>query len=523
MGLENIKELSNSAELIRQETLEGMNSAERVGGLFVRLITCINNSLSTEEGIRESSDNRIIGQYQAAIENNKNALEKVLALQKEFILLQELVNSKANNSEIQNLISGLRNDLDLLDHDNATNAIESFREILAFLDGIKDDETLLAKLAEIKGIISDESGARQTADNEIFRKINWLDNRDKHKVINLNENDDIDGPYLTRAVPEEYATLEAALQEVKSNHEVTFGTILTFYNGKKYLRYQFCPKPVRVYTDEGNVESQAIALPQYTDVGNPDSWVRLPDDSDLAKLAELKESAGLEIYNFGALNFDFTDVNWSPVIPQDAICSQIDGIFSAWEAGKKIVGRFVVTKRVQQGNSSSMVTQPFDSFTIDYGGEDSHTHNPSLRFHCVSVDTSDSNIRVRSVRVYFSKYNEGEGFTYMYGASSMSQIDIPSSMNFNDWRTRLTTLETKAPTIEITDDDIVALLPSVEAGISTLELDEAQTVAVDAVNAAHVNEKFEQFRAQLARELERGRKRMQFNNPENTTDNGIEQ
>lgn len=271
-------------------------------------------------------------------------------------------------------------------------------------------------------------------------------------------------------------------------------------------------------SDEAGIEAQSAPMSPNSNIANPDNWRRL------ATIEEVNAALdALQIYNFGTLELDFTSDNWFTIIPQDAICPQTDGIFAAWEAGKKIVGRFVVTKRVQQGNSSSMVTQPFDSFTIDYGGEDSHTHNPSLRFHCVSVDTSDSNIRVRSVRVYFSKYNEGEGFKYMYGASSMSQIDIPSSMNFNDWSTRLTALETKAPTVEITDDDIVALLPSVESGISTLELDEEQTVAINAVNAAPVNEKFEQFRAQLARELERGRKRMQFNNPENITENGIEQ
>lgn len=60
-------------------------------------------------------------------------------------------------------IASLRADLDALDHDNATEAIESFREILAFLDGCKDDETLLAKLTEIKALITAEAADRQSA------------------------------------------------------------------------------------------------------------------------------------------------------------------------------------------------------------------------------------------------------------------------------------------------------------------------------------------------------------------------
>ena len=368
--------------------------------------------------------------------------------------------------------------------------------------------------AQLARGLSDEVASRTDAD-ELLQKQIFEHRREVH--------------YLPDNFATEKALFTAAGTYTISTKPIKPGALLLGCVDECWGVYQY------VYFDdeveisaqsEEAVQAVAAAAPTIAppavkydaNIANPENWVRL------ATIEEVNAALdALNIYNFGTLNLDFTSDNWFTIISSDDICPQADGIFAAWEAGKKIVGRFVVTKRVQKGMSSSMVTQPFDSYTIDYGGEDSHTHNPSIRFHCVSVDTSDSNIRVRSVRVYFSKYNEGEGFKYMYGASSMSQIDIPSSLNFNDWCNRLTTLETKAPTVEITDDDIVALLPSVEAGISTLELDEEQTVAINAVNAAPVNEKFEQFRAQLARELERGRKRMQFNNSENITDNGIEQ
>lgn len=413
-------------------------------------------------------------------------------------------------------------DLNALDHDNATEAIESFREILAFLDGCKDDETLLAKLTEIKALITAEAADRQSAIADALNTAQVADSELQEQIAEHRR----ELHYLPDNFATEKALFTAAGTYTIGTQPIKPGALLLGCVDECWGVYQYV-----YFDDEVEVSAQSeeavqaasaaaptIAPPAVkhdANVANPEHWVRLATIGDVNAALD-----ALNIYNFGTLELDFTSGNWFTIIPQDDICPQTDGIFAAWEAGKKIVGRFVVTKRVQQGNSSSMVTQPFDSFTIDYGGEDSHTHNPSLRFHCVSVDTSDSNIRVRSVRVYFSKYNEGEGFKYMYGASSMSQIDIPSSMNFNDWSTRLTTLETKAPAVEITDDDIFALLPSVEAGISTLELNEAQTIAV---NAAPMNEKFEQFRAQLARELERGRKRMQFNNPENITENGIEQ
>lgn len=75
----------------------------------------------------------------------------------------------------------------------------------------------------------------------------------------------------------------------------------------------------------------------------------------------------------------------------------------------------------------------------------------------------------------------------------MSQIDIPSSMNFNDWSTRLTTLETKAPTAEMTAADIAPLLPQDESQIATLELATEDDVAV--TDEPATCEALEQFRA----------------------------
>ena len=243
------------------------------------------------------------------------------------------------------------------------------------------------------------------------------------------------------------------------------------------------------------------AVKHNANIANPENWVRLATIEDVNAALD-----ALNIYNFGTLELDFTNVNWASVIPQDNICPQIDGIFAAWEAGKKIVGRFVVTKRVQQDNSSSMVTQPFDSFTIDYGGEDSYTHNPSIRFHCLSADTSDTNIRVRSVRVYFSRYNSGEDLKYAYGSSAMSQIDLPPGLNVNDWTNRigqrLTALEKNAPVVEITAEEVAALLPADESQIATLELDAEDEAGAGADQPATC-EALERFRTRL-REM-RGR------------------
>lgn len=243
-------------------------------------------------------------------------------------IMQLLAEHIGDNESAQQLlrddVTSLRADLDALDHDNATEAIESFREILAFLDGCKDDETLLAKLTEIKGLITeeastrlaqigaldeeldgemqncrdadealgaridDEAHIRLSEDEALAGKITRLDKRDKHKVINLEQDDDIEGPELVVPAPTKYATLEAALEKVKTNHEVLFGSILTYYDGLKYVRYQYCPELHKVKAEDG-AEAQSLTTPQASAVDDPVSWRRLPDISDMAEEAAARK------------------------------------------------------------------------------------------------------------------------------------------------------------------------------------------------------------------------------------------
>ncbi len=74
-------------------------------------------------------------------------------------------------------IAQLKADLDALDHDNATEAIESFREILAFLEGMSDDETLLAKLTEINGLINSVAANTSRTDQQLSAAITSETNR----------------------------------------------------------------------------------------------------------------------------------------------------------------------------------------------------------------------------------------------------------------------------------------------------------------------------------------------------------
>lgn len=422
---------------------------------------------------------------------SRNAVDALAAAN---IAVSKAGNAESTASSAAALVAQLRADLDALDHDNATEAIESFREILAFLDGCKDDETLLAKLTEIKALITAEAADRQSAIAQALNSAQVADAELQEQIAEHSRK----FHYLPDNFATEKALFTAAGTYTIGTQPIKPGALLLGCVDECWGVYQYV-----YFNDEVEISAQSEeavqAVPAPTiappavkhdaNISNPEHWVRLATVEDVNAALD-----ALNIYNFGTLELDFTNVNWAPVIPQDNICPQIDGIFAAWEAGKKIVGRFVVTKRVQQGMSSSMATQPFDSFTIDYGGEDSHTHNPSIRFHCLSADTSDTNIRVRSVRVYFSRYNSGEDLKYAYGSSAMSQIDLPPGMNVNYWSTsigeRLAALEKNVPVVELTAEEIAALLPADESQIATLELDAEDEAVADEPATCEALERF---------------------------------
>lgn len=498
MGLSNKSSLKSLADVIRHEFLEGQNTAERVGRVLEELIDSTDLSFNIESQARSNDDNEIRSKVNIILRTSDEAYAESKDAKRRAVDALATANSavvKAGNAEniatsAATLVSQLKADLDALDHDNATEAIESFREILAFLDGCKDDETLLAKLTEIKALITAEGADRQSAIAQALNTAQVADAELQEQIAEHRR----ELHYLPDNFATEKALFTAAGTYAISTKPIKPGALLLGCVDESWGVYQYV-----YFDDEVEVSAQSAEVVQAVpasaptiappavkhdaNVSNPENWVRLATIEDVNAALD-----ALNIYNFGTLELDFTSDNWFTIIPQDAICPQTDGIFAAWEAGKKIVGRLVVTKRVQQGMSSSIVTQPFDSFTVDYGGEDSATHNPSLRFHCVSVDTSDSNIRVRSVRVYFSKYNEGEGFKYMYGASAMSQIDLPPGLNVNDWTKHINDaiakLEANAPTVEITADEIAALLPHDESQIATLELDADAGVAEATTNEA---------------------------------------
>lgn len=191
-------------------------------------------------------------------------------------------------------IASLRADLDAIDHDNATEAIESFREILAFLDGCKDDETLLAKLTEIKGLITAEGADRQSAIAQALNTAQVADAELQEQIAEHRR----ELHYLPDNFSTEKALFTAAGTYAISTKPIKPGALLLGCVDECWGVYQYV-----YFDDEVEVSAQSeeavqaasaaaptIAPPAVkhdANVSNPENWVRLATIEDVAALKKL--------------------------------------------------------------------------------------------------------------------------------------------------------------------------------------------------------------------------------------------
>lgn len=191
-------------------------------------------------------------------------------------------------------IASLRADLDAIDHDNATEAIESFREILAFLDGCKDDETLLAKLTEIKGLITAEGADRQSAIAQALNTAQVADAELQEQIAEHRR----ELHYLPDNFSTEKALFTAAGTYTIGTQPIKPGALLLGCVDECWGVYQYV-----YFDDEVEVSAQSeeavqaasaaaptIAPPAVkhdANVSNPENWVRLATIEDVAALKKL--------------------------------------------------------------------------------------------------------------------------------------------------------------------------------------------------------------------------------------------
>lgn len=206
-------------------------------------------------------------------------------------IMQLLAEHIGDNESAQQLlrddVTSLRADLDAIDHDNATEAIESFREILAFLDGCKDDETLLAKLTEIKALITAEGADRQSA---IAAAINTAQVADELLQEQIAEHRR-EVHYLPDNFATEKALFTAAGTYTIGTQPIKPGALLLGCVDECWGVYQYV-----YFNDEVEISAQSEeavpaaappAVKHDANIANPENWVRLATIEDVAALKKL--------------------------------------------------------------------------------------------------------------------------------------------------------------------------------------------------------------------------------------------
>lgn len=156
------------AQLTPVSTLADTDEIEIGGGKKVTYATLKALIYAKIEDVRSSLQGGITSEATARTNADQELAGRITAEADRAVSAEQLLNDR---------IAQLKADLDALDHDNATEAIESFREILAFLEGMSDDETLLAKLTEINGLINSVAANTSRTDQQLSAAITSETNR----------------------------------------------------------------------------------------------------------------------------------------------------------------------------------------------------------------------------------------------------------------------------------------------------------------------------------------------------------
>lgn len=224
------------------------------------------------------------------------------------LLAEHIGDSESAQQLLRDDVTSLRADLDALDHDNATEAIESFREILAFLDGCKDDETLLAKLTEIKALITAEAADRQSAIADALNTAQVADVELQEQIAEHRR----EVHYLPDNYATEKALFTAAGTYTIGTQPIKPGALLLGCVDECWGVYQYV-----YFNDEVEISAQSeeavqtvpaaaptIAPPAVkhdANVANPENWVRLATIEDVAALKKLAPVVELTAEEIAAL------------------------------------------------------------------------------------------------------------------------------------------------------------------------------------------------------------------------------
>lgn len=205
--MQHLEELRNKATEIATETQAGANTASRIGTAFTSVVDTIDELVNSNEDV---------------LQVDVKQSEKISTLETSLNALKEQLNGV--NSE---LITSLQERINTLVGANPSEAIESFNEVIKFLGGVKDNDTLNALLAKINERLSTlETTKVTTLENGISSLRDDLTSETTNRTQSISG---LDGKLTTLQgkLTEETSAREKAVSGVSSTIETLRNSIST--------------------------------------------------------------------------------------------------------------------------------------------------------------------------------------------------------------------------------------------------------------------------------------------------------
>lgn len=205
--MQHLEELRNKATEIATETQAGANTASRIGTAFTSVVDTIDELVNSEENV---------------LQVDVKQSEKINTLETDLNALKEQLNGV--NSE---LITSLQERINTLVGANASEAIESFNEVIKLLGGVKDSDTLNALLAKINERLSTlETTKVATLENSVSSLRDDLTSETSNRTQSISG---LDGKLTTLQgkLTEETNARETAVSGVSSTIETLRNSIST--------------------------------------------------------------------------------------------------------------------------------------------------------------------------------------------------------------------------------------------------------------------------------------------------------
>lgn len=224
--------------------IHDIDNAREPGSVTNRMVASVLNylaeSLMTEETLQDVANlKKDMGTAKSSIqdilENRLPGIQNVIG-QLRTALQNEQNTRSESDSEIMRKVSALETALNRITDGDTSEVIESFNEILSFLDGMKDDETLQAMLADIKDKIN--ALENTVGKNEAFYRLEiekgYIDDDGKDKNEETQQNE---GIQTSTSSSEKVRTSIVTLPDGKYRLVVPSGNdiYLCRYNNDKFI------------------------------------------------------------------------------------------------------------------------------------------------------------------------------------------------------------------------------------------------------------------------------------------------